>query len=64
MVVCESKYMKNNKVHIRCLSSTLCGIKDHVFISFAKKWKDVTCKRCMRTWEYKQYLKGRYKEKP
>jgi hypothetical protein len=30
----------------------------------AKKFRDVTCKSCMQSWEYKQYLLGKFKEKP
>jgi hypothetical protein len=53
--------MKN---HLRDPVNPLCGTRSSVFTSFAKKWKDVTCKKCMKTWEYKSYLSGKFKEKP
>ena len=56
--------MKERKKHLRGLSDTLCGIKNRVFIRFIKRFKDVTCERCKKTWEYKLYLAGKFREKP
>ncbi len=59
--------MDKGKIHLRGLSrTTLCGIELDILSSstFAKRWSSVTCKRCMRTQEYKAYLKGKFREKP
>jgi len=63
--------MKDRKIHLQGLSNTLCGVKTwpntHVFIPQAKiaeTFKEVTCKKCMKTKEYKSYLAGKFKEKP
>lgn len=59
--------MEKGKIHLRGLSrTTLCGIELDILSSssFAKSFKSVTCKRYMMTWEYKQYLLGKFREKP
>ncbi len=62
--------MAVTKKHLSGLSRTLCGKSIFPKAPFpvtsliAKKFKDVTCKNCMRSWEYKQYLAGKFKEKP
>ena len=52
--------MSKRKIHLNGLGLTLCG-RDRW--SMAKKFKDVTCKSCMKSWEYKQYLAGKFIEK-
>lgn len=54
--------MRKAKIHIG-YSTTLCG-RDPLFLSMAKKYREVTCKSCMQSDIYKQYLAGKYKEKP
>jgi len=54
---------ENRKKHLRGFSSTMCGKKEDIFTVFAKTFKEVTCKTCMKSWEYKQYLLGKFKEK-
>ena len=59
--------MEKGKIHLRGLSRiTICGIELGFLGSstFAKSWGSVTCKRCMRSQEYKAYLAGKYIEKP
>ena len=60
--------MKPKKKHLRGLFSTLCGISSYslsgCLCETAKKFAAVTCKRCMNSPEYKNYLEGKYKEKP
>ena len=62
--------MRKNKIHLRGITYTLCGIDTiksipTIFnISIAKLFKEVTCKRCIKTETYKQYLAGSFKEKP
>ena len=63
--------MVKRKVHLFGLNYlTLCG-RDRLKTSpttpsldMAKSFKDVTCKSCMKSWEYKQYLLGKLVEKP
>jgi len=64
--------MKNKrKVHLGGYGNiTLCG-RDRwgqnlmtPTLPIVKKFKDVTCKCCMRSNEYQQYLAGMLKEKP
>ena len=54
--------MKEKK-HLIGLYNTLCGRNSDDCI-IAKKWKEVTCKTCMKTEEYKAYLAGKFREKP
>lgn len=57
--------MRKGKIHLRGLSLTLCGITLNIFTSsFAKSFESITCKRCMRTETYKDYLAGKFREKP
>jgi hypothetical protein len=63
--------MRNRKIHLQGLSNTLCGVKTwpntHVLIpqaEIATYFKDVTCERCKKSIQYKQYLSGKLKEKP
>ncbi len=58
--------MEKGKIHLRALSLTLCGADFGILSSssFAKSFKSVTCKRCMRTETYKKYLAGKFREKP
>lgn len=57
--------MRKGKIHLRSGSQTSCG-KDSLFhfLSTAKKYSEVTCKSCKQSWVYKQYLLGKFKEKP
>jgi len=64
--------MKNKrKVHLYDICpNTLCGRNRWgknlmtPTLLMAKSFKEVTCKCCMRSEEYKQYLAGKFKEKP
>lgn len=55
--------MNERKQHLIGLHNTLCG-KNSDDCIIAKSFKDVTCKSCMKSWEYKQYLAGKFREKP
>lgn len=62
---------KKRKVHLGGYGHiTLCGRNrwggnlTAPTLPIAKKFKDVTCKCCMRSVEYKNYLAGMLKEKP
>jgi hypothetical protein len=60
--------MRKGKIHLRgySLYGTLCGVKLNILSSstFAKTFESVTCKRCMSSWQYRQYLAGKFEEKP
>lgn len=68
--------MKDSKIHVRGFSKTLCGIiifpqniilpklKLFTITKIAKRFKDVTCKKCMKSREYQMFLKKKFKEKP
>lgn len=62
--------MAVTKKHLSLISHTLCGKSIFPKAPFpvesliAKNFKDVTCKSCMRSWKYKRYLLGKFKEKP
>jgi len=61
--------MRERKVHLQALYTTWCGLtlfsRDlQIIPKIAKSFKDVTCKRCIKSPVYKSYLAGRFKEKP
>lgn len=61
--------MNTKKVHLVGLSYTLCGIDMHSISlltrpELAKKFSQVTCKRCKKSKEYRMYLAGKFREKP
>lgn len=61
--------MREKKIHLDGLMGrTLCGIKicghKGLFVSLAKTYKEVTCERCKKTWTYRSYLEGKFREKP
>lgn len=60
-----------DKIHLNSFfGATLCGMKYRnpnrfsIFPFLAKKYSEVTCKRCMKTENYKKYLAGKFREKP
>jgi hypothetical protein len=54
--------MDKRKKHLG-YSTTLCG-RDPLAVRMAKKYIEVTCKSCMQSEIYQNYLLGKYKEKP
>lgn len=55
--------MRKPKRHLSDGARTLCG-RNGLWLSLARKYSGVTCKSCMQSWTYKQYLLGKFKEKP
>ena len=60
--------MQEHKKHLNsCFGITLCGIEINIgtiSLRFAQTYKEVTCKRCMKSWNYKMYMDGKFREKP
>lgn len=58
--------MSERKIHVRYVRSTSCGLNiDTIFpVKIAKKYADVTCKTCKKSFIYKGYLNRQYREKP
>lgn len=59
--------MKESKIHLHesGINGSQCGLSSRFGnYQFAKKYAEVDCKKCMKTWTYKAYLEGKFKEKP